>query len=739
MINKISIADVASYDTSGIQITGLKKINFFYGANGCGKTTISNYLTDTNGFSFNACSIDWKDGRSLKTLVYNKQFRDNNFGTGSIAGVFTLGQATREDIEQIDNKKAEVTELRTVQATKQATLTRQENKLKAHEDSFTNDCWAVYKQYEGTFKEALYGHISSKVSFKNKILDDHESNLSAISPITDLEAKVTTLFGERPIRIDMIPTIDINSSIDSIEQDSIWQKIIIGKTDVDIAGLITKLGNSDWVSQGRDFITDEDTCPFCQQSTAGEAFKSQIEEYFDEGFEREKRILITQQASYSNLMAPILSTLEQIETSEKTKNESKLNVEKFSSQLNAIRSRVSENNILIAKKLEKTSQQTYLTSTKENLESISVDIEQANKLIRSHNLLVDNYDQEVSNLKNEVWRFLVDILIDKIHTYKSTANGLQCGIDNISDEIERREENIRKLDREIVELSKNVTSVQPAVDEINRLLTAYGFTNFLIVPSLEQQNHYSIHRENGEQAHHTLSEGEVTFITFLYFVQLAKGALNQNSVTEDRVLIIDDPISSLDSNILYVVSTIVKDLIREVKDGSSTIKQILLLTHNVYFHKEASFISSRSNGDCNTNYWIIRKNRNTSSIQAFGKENPIESSYELLWREIKEWRQNSGISLQNTMRRIIENYFKILGKFTDEGIVEKFDTVEERQICRSLISWINDGSHSIPDDLYIQTPDDSAERYINTFKNIFEYTNNMGHYQMMMGEQEYRT
>ncbi|WP_188151070.1 AAA family ATPase [Teredinibacter waterburyi] len=735
MINNIVITDIASYDSNGIEVTDLKKVNFFYGANGCGKTTISNYLADTDELLFNACSIDWEGGQPLKTLVYNKQFRDNNFGTGAIAGVFTLGQATREDIEHITNKKVEVTELRTVQSTQQATLISQKDRRKAILDSFTNDCWGVYKQYEGTFKEALYGHINSKVSFRAKILADHESNLSAISAISDLEAKAATLFGEPPIRIDTIPTIDINSSIDSIEQDAIWQKVIIGKTDVDIAGLITKLGNSDWVNQGRDFIADDQICPFCQQPTVGEDFRSQIEEYFDEDFKRDKVRLADQQTSYSDLMTPILSTLEHIETSEKAKTESKLDVERFSSHLRAIHSRVSENKILIAEKLEKTSQKISLSSTKEDLEYISAVIEQANEAITSHNLLVDNYDQEVSSLKIEVWLFLVDVLAEKIHAYVSTANGLQRGIDNISDEIARREENIRELDREIVVLSRNVTSVQPAVDEINRLLTAYGFTNFLIVPSPEQQNHYAIQRENGEQAQHTLSEGEVTFITFLYFVQLAKGALDQNSVTEDRVLVIDDPISSLDSNILYVVSTIVKDLIKETKLGSSTIKQMLLLTHNVYFHKEASFISSRSNGDRDTNYWIIRKGHNISSIQAFGQNNPIESSYELLWREIKEWRQNSGISLQNTMRRIIENYFKILGRFTDEGIVEKFDSFEEQQICRSLISWINDGSHAIPDDLYIQTPDDSAQRYLNTFKKIFEYTNNQGHYQMMMGEE----
>nr|WP_248730067.1 MULTISPECIES: AAA family ATPase [Halomonas] len=118
---------------------------------------------------------------------------------------------------------------------------------------------------------------------------------------------------------------------------------------------------------------------------------------------------------------------------------------------------------------------------------------------------------------------------------------------------------------------------------------------------------------------------------------------------------IDDPISSLDSNVLYMVSTIVKSLVRDIKeDSAGNIKQLILLTHNVYFHKEASFQGSRSNGCRDTHFWMLRKSRNITSIKPYGQENPIESSYELLWREIKEWQHNSGITLQNTMRRIVE-------------------------------------------------------------------------------------
>ena len=83
------------------------------------------------------------------------------------------------------------------------------------------------------------------------------------------------------------------------------------------------------------------------------------------------------------------------------------------------------------------------------------------------------------------------------------------------------------------------------------------------------------------------------------------------------------------------------------------------------------------------------------------------------------------------MRRILENYFSMLGKTKDEEIVESFATLE-KMICRSLLSWINDDSHSIPDDFYIDSYTDSVERYKEIFKEIFIRMGHEEHYNMMM-------
>ena len=86
------------------------------------------------------------------------------------------------------------------------------------------------------------------------------------------------------------------------------------------------------------------------------------------------------------------------------------------------------------------------------------------------------------------------------------------------------------------------------------------------------------------------------------------------------------------------------------------------------------------------------------------------------------------------MRRIIENYFKLLGKYGDDDLINKFPSIPDKEICRALICWINDGSHGIPDDLYIEHQETTVDKYYEVFKNIFVHMGHIEHYNMMTEE-----
>lgn len=735
MLTSVQLKDIASYDKKNTEILGdLKQINFIYGSNGSGKTTISNFLSGKDPEKFHACDAVWAHSAPLKTLVYNKQFREENFGDGKIAGVFTLGKATKDVIDEIEGKKSQLSELKSEIERKKETLQEQKEELQTEKDNYDQDRWDnVYLKYKDEFKEAFKGFIGSKKSFTQKLKEvcDSAYTKEELLSIEVIREKAETIFGTEPTRIEPIALPAFDGIVEK-ETDPIWQTVIAGKSDVDIAALINQLGANDWVDKGRQYITVGNRCPFCQKETITNTFREQLESFFDDSFKTQKALVSTTKEQYENSFSTQLSSLKALLSQAKENAETKLDFKSLESLLKTLESQFSENKEHLKNKLEHVSNVYELRSTDSTWNDIKQCIEKANEKISEHNRIVREFSSETKKLKKNIWLYVATESQAAHKAHEKKVNGLQTGIGSIAQYISEKEQQAKAIDNEIIELNKNVTSVQPTVDEINRLLSAFGFHNFSLVPSPDAKNHYTIKYEDGSLAHKSLSEGEITFITFLYFLQLVKGSHSETGVSDDRVVVIDDPISSLDSNILFIVSTLIKSLIRDIKEGNGRTKQLIVLTHNVYFHKEASFIDGRTSKNNKTNYWIIRKVNKLSQIQAYGMDNPIESSYELLWREVKNWRSNSGTTVQNTMRRIIENYFKILGKFGDDDLINKFDTQEERDICRSLICWINDGSHCLPDDLFIQTPEDETQRFLDVFKDIFEHTDNLGHYNMMM-------
>lgn len=278
---------------------------------------------------------------------------------------------------------------------------------------------------------------------------------------------------------------------------------------------------------------------------------------------------------------------------------------------------------------------------------------------------------------------------------------------------------------ELQTLEKQITSIQPTLDAINKLLISFGFQSFKLEKAADGKS-YKLVRPDGADVNQTLSEGEKNFLAFLYFFHLLKGSHDASGTTTKKVVVFDDPICSLDNDVLFIVSTLIRGLYEEAKDGTGIIRQIFILTHNVYFHKEATF--KQDGGD--VTFWLVKKNGAESTVE-LQSQNPISTAYELLWREVKDENRNKA-TIQNTLRRILENYFKMLGNIPLDALVEKFDG-EDKIKCKALVSWVHDGSHSVfNEDFYTPLDDAAIQRYLEVFRQIFDKTNHIAHYNMMM-------
>lgn len=727
----------ASYGSSGDGMYDCQKINFVYGPNGSGKSTISNYLQSLDDPMFSECEITWDSAMHPDVVVYNRRFRERNFSSNAdIAGVFTLGQATIDDIKHLDELKEQRAQ-RKAQFDKDSESYKKREALRTkNREDFKETIWNVILRDQGQlFLEAFSGSRKSKDRFLEQVLERYQNRNPNVRSLSELESRKTTLFGKKPETCaEFVFQIDcISDEINSIERDPIFRRVVAGNKDIPIGKLIQTLNNGDWVNRGRQYVTENDVCPFCQKQTIDDSFRQQLEAFFSGEYDECVRHIGQLIYNYTIHTQSLIAAFGKIAEDTNKCAIGKLDKEKFSERAQLLDAIFKRNCTGIAEKKGEPGKIITIEYTADLIAELTAIVAAANRTINEHNQMVANFRNEYKKLVDDVWDYFMDQQDALISGYLSDDQASAKALAGMQKKLISLKKELDQLKFEIAEAGKNVTSVQPTVDEINRSLTAYGFNNFYIAPSPQNANMYQIKRPDGTLASNTLSEGEETFITFLYYLQLAKGSANAATVSNRKILVIDDPICSLDSTILYVVSAMVKELIKEVKHGDSNIEQVFILTHNIFFHKEASFVNGRTSSESSVNYWIIRKNENESSITAYGQENPISTSYELLWKELKSDSPISLISMQNTMRRIIENYFSMLGNNKEDFVISSFTTVEDQVICRSLFHWINDGSHSIPDDFYYDSQVASPEKYKEIFHKVFVVTGNEAHYNMMMG------
>lgn len=718
MIKDIHLENVATFVCSdGIDICDLSKINFFYGANGSGKTTISRVVNNCS--DFNLCSLSW-DGSPKETYVYNEDFVQENFFQSDIPGVFTLGKEAKLIEEQIIEKKKELDRLTQDIQKNRGVRDGKTEELRQLENDFCEKCWNLKAKYETDefgFKEAFKGVRDSKEKFKEKVISEIE-NSSELKTESFLKEKAKTVFNSNPLKIPQVPLI-VFDGLQEIENTNILSEKIIGKTDVNISSLIEKLENSDWVKAGVRYLeATENTCPFCQQSTKEISLKEQLEEYFDDTFSRQINQVQNLKIRYESFINGIIRQLENARAT----NNKYIDVETLQDKLEIILGHKERNEKAIDEKIEKPSHVMEITSVAGTVEEINALLRDAQEKTVDYNNTVDNIESEKTLLTIHIWKlFSSEIKLD-FDAYVAKKETLTKAINGLTNSNDDKVVRIRNTKEELETLESSITSIIPTINAINNMLKGFGFTNFSVAES-EKQGFYKVIREDGSDAKKTLSEGEKTFLTFLYFYQRVQGSGTSSGTTEDKVVVFDDPISSLDSDILFIVSSLIRKLINEVKNESGFIKQIFVLTHNVYFHKEVTF---KFEGNAIT-HWMVKKVNKESCVEKREK-NPIQTSYQLLWDEVKE---NNSVTIHNTMRRILETYFKHFGDTDLETLYEQFDG-EGQLVCKSLISWIQDGSHSLTDDLYVDNGEEVISKYREVFKGIFEKKDQLAHYNMMM-------
>lgn len=721
MIKKISLKKVASYGEKETILETDKKINLVYGLNGSGKTTLSNFLASRSHVDFSNCLLEGSSNE--KILVYNYNFVQRNFyDKDKLNGIFTLSSVNKDAAEKIEKAKNEIKKI-------DLQLSDEENDYEAKQDDLrdimlvnADKIWEIKTNYTGG--DRILEFCLEDYNKKDKMLF-FEKFLTLEIPESKIEKNINVIKKEAEATqgIDARKYEDCDHKIrfdfETIENDAIFAEIIVGNEISVIAELIKGLNNSDWVKQGTKFLKKpkekNEKCPFCQQETVTEALYNQIRDYFDTTYETKIILLEGLEKKYWDAYQNILKE-DIFLTDPFIKNKEK----DFKLLYKNLTEKLRSNWLKIAEKKKYPSQIFQLESTVKEIELLNAFLDEIIEEIETHNLKIDNKDKTRENIKVAFWQIMRWDYDQIIKDYNIKKKSLESEIRKIKADISKLETDKVYQQNIIRKAQKEIINIDEAVENINKGLRDLGHDSFKIIKL--DENFYQIKRDGSmENQFRTLSEGEKTIISFLYFIELCKGKEEKNEVAGNKVVVIDDPISSLSHSYIFNVSQLIKFNFF----NKAEFQQVFILTHSLYFfHELVKKVDKRL-----IKLFRLTKSHNNNSCILEMDRNEIKNDYQSYWQIIQD-HENGNASdalLANCMRNILEHFFEFIEREKLDEAIERLDS----QKYQAFIRYINRESHS-DDENITDMKEINTCLFKDAFREIFEKSGYENHYNKMM-------
>lgn len=186
-------------------------------------------------------------------------------------------------------------------------------------------------------------------------------------------------------------------------------------------------------------------------------------------------------------------------------------------------------------------------------------------LINQHNQRTENFETELRKARSALAQDCVLEVIEEYHKKR-------IELDAVQEKQKAANAQRAELESRITDLERSIRHHHPAADELSKDMAAYLGRDEL---RFEARDAGYVITRNGRPAMN-LSEGERTAIAFMYFL---KSLQDTNFDLKSGIVVIDDPVSSLDANSLYCAFGFMKARIQDAH-------QVFVLTHNFTFFRQ---------------------------------------------------------------------------------------------------------------------------------------------------------
>ncbi|MCL7765467.1 AAA family ATPase [Polaribacter sp. Z014] len=725
--------------------SNFNKLNLFYGLNGSGKSTISHLfsLIESNESISRFPDSKWsfeKGGKiysesdkfenDFNIKVFNADFVERNINwNDTIKGILVVSNDKNEEILKLKDKKKEKLKISSSIAQNELILNGEKKRNKGLIRNNSNFLSESAKNIKQKFQliEVEDKHLSNynKTKIESSLNKNKDNIRKASLTIQEIEKLAQTIKPQDKDRIET-PDFSVLSQITSGFEKII--SLLNSKiTSEVIDGLKNDFKKSDWVKLGLELHKAEDNCAFCGNNISKQRI-STLNNHFSDSFKNLQEQLskaitwieelkTTELPSYKALYKEYQAEYEKIKKDIDFENEKLIKaLDKWKAILKTKASNPFE--------IPKTS---VLNFDETNLIKL---YKKATEIIKSHNRKYLSASTIIQEAKNNLELEYIKDEIKRYDFYKQKNLEITTNQKNKELQLE-----LEKIKMDIKQLNSLISTEALGATKFNNDLWKFlGRKDIALDP--QEKGGYKLQRNgnpntNGNQ----LSEGEKTAIAFVYFINKI---LEQDNKINDTTIIVDDPISSFDSNNLFSSYSYLKLNCNEAK-------QLFILTHNFNYYRLVRDWFETKNKKQNQkhrkdpskpeticNIYSIESNFDTTQIRfSYIKDaDPTlleyTSEYHYLFKKLITYSNDTHLDLDkaylsaNASRKILETFLKFkhpkrLGDFRQllqKGIQNTSFKDKEEYIYR----FINKYSHA--QDFDNDSSDNKLDEGSNVVKDI---------------------
>jgi len=561
------------FDWTG-DLEDFRRFILIYGWNGSGKTTLSKLFTALeSGRSSEFGSLEyevatdsrsWKQGESCteKVRVFNRDYVLANVERiGGPNAIFILGEENKKLLDQIDRDQEE--------------LTRRNEKLSAGKEELQR-----LKDRRGELFTDVARTISTNVSgesTRNYRRPNAESDYQIVATLQSLDddalSACRATVGQR--QLDLLPRLPNNPNLvaELNQMETLVRKTLETEVvAVPIQRLAENVDIANWVERGVQLHKEHKSvkCEYCANTIAHDR-TSALEAHYNEAdakLKAEISDLITTAQGFADSIRSVKAR-ESSNLYEELQGNYKAATKELDAAQSDLLGQLDEIVNRLEEKRTKTGEKMELLSTIEASRLLKA-ISKVNEIVDEHNKKTSKFEEEKNEARAALkFHYLNEIKVPvsevdaQILKQEASIKLVQAG------DPEKEEVGLVELRSRIEESKATMSSSHKACFQLNDKLARFLGRDEIV---FEVSGEGYVIKRNGILAEN-LSEGEKTAIAFVYFIV---HLTDQDFNVSEGIVVIDDPVSSLDSNSLFQAFAFMKDSVADAK-------QVFVLTHNFEF------------------------------------------------------------------------------------------------------------------------------------------------------------